>query len=285
MNFVTRRLFLRYLLALPFISSVPFHIQETWADFSTLPKNERERSIGEFFKGEEFGYEIGVWLFKRVALGKLIFRETEKKGQYMAIAQAETLGVLGWLARYRVDTYRSVMEEIDGGRRLRSLSFEEDVKIGNKLRRKTHLFNYQKRKWIQMRRAKNGVTERTEEEIPAGMIYDDFLTAAYNFRYGVYGEIERGRKYTVATFPRKGSTSYEVRVAAKEEEEKRRKSERFKDGKEYYLTLLMDPEVTHSKEGVVEGWLSKELYPVEGRIKDVILFGDVKGTLIKSSRG
>jgi len=281
---VTRRHFLRCLMALPFLSSFPFRVRETWADLSTLPKNERERSIGEFFKGEEFEYEIGVWLFKRVALGKLTFRETERKGQYMAIAQAETLGVLGWLARYRVDTYRSVMEEIEGGRRLRSLSFEEDVKIGNRLRRKTHLFDYQKRKWIQMRRAKSGATERTEEAIPAGMIYDDFLTASYNFRYGVYGEIERGRRYTVPTFPRKGATSYEVRVAAEREEEKRRKSERFKDGKEYYLTLLMDPEVTHSKEGIVEGWLSRELYPVEGRIKDVILFGDVKGTLIKSSK-
>jgi hypothetical protein len=27
--------------------------------------------------------------------------------------------------------------------------------------------------------------------------------------------------------------------------------------------------------------LSKELTPVEGRIKDVIFFGDVKGTLVK----
>jgi hypothetical protein len=177
------------------------------------------------------------------------------------------------------------MVEMDGGKRLRALSFEEGVKIGNKLRRKSHLFDYQKRKWIQVRRRKDGTMERTEEEIPPGMVYDDFLTASYNFRYGVYGEIERGRTYTVATFPRKGSTSYEVRVAAKEEEEKRRKLEKSKDGKEYYLKLFLDPEITHSKEGLIEGWLSKELYPTEGTIKDVILFGDVKGTLIKNSRG
>jgi hypothetical protein len=242
------------------------------------------RSIGEFFKGEELVCEIGLWLFKRVALGKLSFKEMEKKGHYMATLQAETLGVLGWIARYRVDTYRSIMVEMDGGKRLRALSFEEDVKIGNKLRRKSHLFDYQKRKWIQVRRRKDGTMERTEEEIPPGMVYDDFLTASYNFRYGVYGEIERGRTYTVATFPRKGSTSYEVRVAAKEEEEKRRKLEKSKDGKDYYLKLFLDPEITHSKEGLIEGWLSKELYPTEGTIKDVIFFGDVKGTLIKNTR-
>jgi hypothetical protein len=270
-------------LGLPLLSSFPLPVRETWADPPILPRTGRD-SIGEFFKGEELHYEIGVWLFKRVALGKLSFKEMGEKGRYLATLQGETLGVLGWVARYRVDTYRSILEEVDGGRRLRSLSFEEDVKIGNKLRRRTHFFDYQKRKWIQVKQGKDGTKVKTEEEIPPGMVYDDFLTAAYNFRYGVYGEIERGRKYTVPTFPKKGPSSYEVRVASKEEEGKRKKSEKLKEGKEYFVKLFLDPDVTHSKEGLIEGWLSKELYPTEGTIRDVILFGDVRGTLIKNTR-
>jgi len=285
MNFVTRRLFLKWLLGLPFLFLFPFRVRETIAELSTPSGNGRGSTIAEFFKGEELVCEIGFWLFKRVALGKLSFSEMEKKGHYMATLQAETLGVVGWVTRYRVDTYRSTMEVIDEGKRLRSISFEEDVKIGSKLRKRIHQFDYQKRKWVQLRRRKDGTMERTEEEIPPRMIYDDFLTASYNFRYGVYGEIERGRIYTVDTFPRKGSSSYEIRVAGKEEEEKRKKSEKFKDGKEFYVKLFLDPEITHSKEGLIEGWLSKEHYPIEGTIKDVILFGDVKGTLIKNTRG
>jgi len=283
MKVLTRRLFLRYLLGLPLLSSFPLPVREGWADPPILPRTGGD-SIGEFFKGEELFYEIGVWLFKKVALGKLSFKEMGEKGRYLATLQGETLGVLGWVARYRVDTYRSIMEEIDGGRRLRSLSFEEDVKVGNKLRRRTHFFDYQKRKWIQVRQRKDGTKVKTEEEIPLGMVYDDFLTASYNFRYGVYGGIERGRKYTVTTFPKKGPSSHEVRVASKEEEEKIKKSEKLKEGKEYFVKLFLDPEVTHSKEGLIEGWLSKELCPTEGTIKDVILFGDVKGTLIKNKR-
>ena len=284
-NIITRRLFLRWVLGLPFLSFFPFSVQETRADLLNLSQIKRGDSISEFFKGEELVYEIGVWIFKRVALGMLSFKEMGEKGRYVAILQAETLGVLGWVARYRVDTYRSIMEEVDGGRRLRSLSFEEDVKIGSKLRKRIHLFDYQKGKWIQMKRKKDGVMEKTEEEIPPGMVYDDFLTATYNFRYGVYGAIDRGRKYTVATFPRRGSSSYELSVAGKEEEEKRRKSEKVKEGKDFYLKLYLDPEITHSKEGLIEGWLSKDLYPMEGAVKDVILIGDVKGRLIKNSRG
>jgi len=283
MALVTRRLFLKFLLGLPFLSSFPLPVRESWADLSVRPRIGGD-PIGEFFKGEELSYEIGFWLFKRVAQGKISFRETERKGRYLAILQGETLGVLGWVARYRVDTYTSIMEEVDGGRCLRSISFEEDVKIGGKSRKRTHFFDYKNRKWINVRQKKDGTKLREEADIPPGMVYDDFVTASYNFRYGVYGEVERGKKYTVPTFPKKGPSSYEVRVASKEEEEKKRKSEKVKDDKEYFVKLFLDQEIIHSKEGMIEGWLSKELYPIEGTIRGVVLFGDVKGTLIKKVR-
>jgi len=285
MSSLTRRYFLRWLLGFSLLPTFPFNVQKAEVQGVSPASPERRRSIAEFFKGEELEYEVGAWIFKRVALGKLSFKEMGEKGRYISTLQGETLGLLGWVARYRVDTYRSIMEEIEGGRRLRSISFEEDVKVGNKVRKRTHFFDYQKRKWIQVRQRRDGTKVRKEEEIPPAMVYDDFLTAAYNFRYGVYGGIERGSKYTVATFPKKGPSSYEVSVASKEEEEKRKKSEKFKDGKEYFVKLFLDPEVTHSEEGLIEGWLSKELYPTEGTIKDVVFYGDVKGRLIKKSRG
>ena len=283
MTLLSRRLFLKFLLGLPLLSSFPLPVQEARADAPVLLIH-RGDSIGEFFKGEELSYEIGFWLFKRVAQGKITFREMERKGRYLAVLQGETLGVLGWVARYRVDTYTSIMEELDGGRCLRSVSFEEDVKIGGKSRKRTHFFDYKNRKWTKVRQRKDGTTSREEAEIPAGRIYDDFVAASYNFRYGVYGEIVRGKKYTVSTFPKKGPSNYEVRIASKEEEEKKRRSEKVKDNKEYFVKLFLDPEITHSKEGTIEGWLSKELYPVEGLIKDVVLFGDVKGTLVNKVR-
>lgn len=281
---LTRRHLIRWLLGFPLLLLSPFSFANISAELPA-PKKKLGSTIGEFFNGEELHYEIGFWLLKKVAIGKISFKKMEEVGRYMAILQGETLGVLGWAARYRVDTYRSIMEEVDGGTRLRSLSFEEEVKVGNKVRRQTHFFDYQKRKWIVIRQKKDGTKVRKEMEIPVGMVYDDFVTASYNFRYGVYGEIERGRKYKVATFPKKGASSYEVRVASKEEEEKRRESEKRKEGKEYFLKLYLDPEITHSKEGLIEGWLSKGLFPIEGTIKDVILFGDVTGTLIKHSKG
>jgi hypothetical protein len=281
MYFVKRRLFLKYLLGLPLLSSLPFRLQETWAEPPVLPRK-GGKSIGEFFKGEELFYDGGFWLFKQVATGKISFKKLEKEGRYIATLQGETLGVLGWVARYRVDTYRSIMEEVDGGKRLRSVLFEEDVKIGNKRKRRTHFFDYQKRKWIQVTQRYDRPHVREEEEIPPGMVYDDFITGFYNFRYGAYGKIERGKKYTVPTFPKKGPANYEIWIASKEgEEEGKKKSLKFKEGREYMIKLFIGPKITHSKEGMIEGWLSKDLIPMEGMIRDVILYGDVKATLVK----
>jgi hypothetical protein len=280
---INRRSFIKWLTGFSILPVFPFFLTESEA---TLPPQieEKRRSIAESFKGEELVYEIGFWIFNRVASGRLSFKALDKKGLYMASLQAETTGLAGWISRYRMDTYRSVMEEVDGGKRLRSLSFEEEIRIGNKLRQKTHLFDYQRRLWIKINKKKDGTIERLEEEIPPGMIYDDFLTASYNFRYGVYGEIVRGRNYTIPTFPRKGSSSYEVRIAPKEEEEKRRRKEKNKESKDFFIKLFLDPEITHSKDGLIEGWLSKELYPIEGIIRDVVLFGDVRGRLINNNR-
>jgi len=281
---VTRRDFIRWLLGAFFLTLSPFRIPQSLGAGSIRLHEEGRDSIAEFFRGEELSYEFGVWVFRRAALGRLTFRESETKGRYVATLEGESQGFLGWVARHRVDTYRAVMEEVDGGRRLKALSFEENVRVGDELRRRMHLFDYEKRRWTQMRRRKNGTMEVYEEEIPPGLVYDDFLTASYNFRYGVYGKIERGRDYLVGTFPKKGSSRYEVKIAAKREEEERRRSERFKEGKDFFVKLLLDPELTHSKEGRIEGWLSKEFYPVAGAIKDVAFFGDVKGTLIKKVR-
>jgi hypothetical protein len=280
---LTRRLFLKYLLGLPLLSSLPFYLQETRAD-PPAPPRKGKNSIGEFFKGEELFYDGGFWLFKRVAVGKIGFKKLEEEGCYIATLQGETLGVLGWMARYRVDTYRSIMEEVDGGKRLRSVLFEEDVKIGNKRKRRTHFFDYQKRKWIQVTQRYDRPHVREEEEIPPGMVYDDFITGFYNFRYGAYGKIEKGKKYTVPTFPKKGPANYEIWIASKEEEERKKKSLKFKEGREYMIKLFIGPELTHSKEGMIEGWLLKDLIPMEGMIRDVILYGDVKATLVKKVR-
>ena len=125
---ITRRYFARLLLGLPLLSFFPFRVAPLCAQPSDrLRAGPKGPTVGERFAGEELDYEISFWIIKRVAVAKLSFHRAEQKGRYIATLQGETLGILGFLARYRVDTYHSLMEEVDGGKRLRSLTFDEYV--------------------------------------------------------------------------------------------------------------------------------------------------------------
>ncbi len=280
---ITRRALLRFLAGLPLLS-FPFRVTPVRAQPSQPSGRGPKGPIGETFAGEVLHYEIGFWILKKVAVATLTFLPGDHKGRYVTTLKGETRGFIGWLVRYRTDSYRAEMEEIDGGARFRSLTFEEQVKVGNKVRKHMHTFDHQKRVWVHITTRRDGSTEREETEIPEGKTYDDFLTASYNFRYGVYGAVERGKTFSVPTFPRKGASTYEVKIAPRDEETRRRVSDRIPDG-EYLISLWLDPEIINSSEGNIEGWLSKDLYPVDGVIKDVILFGDVHGQLVKKERG
>jgi len=242
------------------------------------------RDLVSDFRGEELRYQIGVLWFKRAAIGRILFEMDRGNQGHKATLEGKTSGVIGWLTRYRRDIYTSYMEVIDGGKRFRPLRFEEDVVIGQKVRKKITLFDYGAGKLIKRRMNRRGVFIQTEERIPRGVVYDDFLTAFYNFRRGVYGKIQRGKRYRVRSIPKKGVSTIDVEIATREEELRRRHGEGNKGPKEYYVTLFLDKEITRSRTGRVKGWVSKNLVPIEGTIEDVVFFGDVHGVLIGERR-
>ncbi len=281
---LTRRYFLRVLAGLPLLPMLPFSAPEVRAEDGGHPRVSTKVTIGEAFAGEEMQYDIAFWFLKKVAAAKMTFTRGPEKGQYVAALHGETIGLAGFVTRYRRDTYRAVMEEVEGGRRLRSLSFEEQVRVGDTSRRNTHIFDHKNRKWIGHSVRKSGAVRTRERDIPAGQDYNDFLTASYNFRYGVYGTVDRGGMYRVPVFPKKGVTYYDVKITSQAEEDRLRERSAPSRGSEYHIELAMDPEVLQSKKGLIKGWLTAELYPVEGIIEDVFLFGDVRGTLLKRTK-
>jgi len=288
MGCFSRRSFIKGFLSgaiFPFLHSIQGKISMPLGRLALVAAGARaEKDLASEFRGEELRYQAGFLWFKQAAIGRLSFEKGEGNRGYKAILEGKTSGVIGWLTRYRRDIYTSSMEVIDGGKRFRPLRFEEDVVIGNKVRKKITLFDYGAGKLIKKRRNRKGVFVQTEERVPPGVVYDDFLTAFYNFRGGVYGEVERGKRYRVMTLPKKGVSTIDVEIATREEEMRRRHGEGDRERREYYVTIFLDKEITRSRTGKVEGWISKDLVPIEGTIEDVVLFGDVHGVLIGERR-
>jgi hypothetical protein len=116
--------------------------------------------------------------------------------------------------------------------------------------------------------------------MPYGILYDDPMTAFYNFRFGVYGKIEPGKIFTIHTVPRKeGPRPIRLTVASKKEEEQRRSKENEKEGKDIFIKVRLDKEFVGSVHGDVEVWFTKDIVPMTGVAKDVFFYGDIRGRL------
>jgi hypothetical protein len=167
---------------------------------------------------------------------------------------------------------------MNGGTRLIPYRFEEDVIIGRQVRKRITIFDYSGRNVI-IETQEGGKINRAEAEIPWGVIYDDPLTAFYNFRFGVYGKVEPGKEFFIPTAPSKGRQPIHLTVAPKEEEERRRAAETEKEGKDLLIRVHLDRELVGSLAGEVEVWFSQDIIPTAGVAKDVFFYGDIVGKL------
>jgi hypothetical protein len=235
-----------------------------------------EDSIGDFFTGEVLRYEVGFWLIDPVGGGVADFRNLGN-GRYMVYHVGKAEGLVGWLTGYRREIYRSTMTTLNNGKRLIPLRFEEYSVIGEWYRKKTTTYDYAARKVITEGEKEGKPLGREEIDIPPGALYDDPVTAFYNLRFGVYGKVEPGREFLLNTLPSKRPEIIRIRVAPREETERRREAEKIKTDKDLLIQILIDREMWGRKKGELEIWFNRGLVPVSGVVKDIPFFGNVRG--------
>jgi len=105
------------------------------------------------------------------------------------------------------------------------------------------------------------------------------MTAFYNFRYGVYGEVAPGREFIIRTVPRKGQGVFRVAVAPENEAARIRGEESEKKGKDLLVRVFLEQEFLGSPKGQIEIWFDKELNPVSGMVRKVKYLGDIRGRI------
>ncbi len=241
----------------------------------------KAHSIGERFAGEELRYRLGFWLFHNAAEGKITIQKADSEGRYVATLVARTQGVIGFLTANRRYTLISNLRVVDGGSRFQSESFEQRLTTRHRKRVRIHTFDREAGKIIVASKREDSDWTQEEIEIPANQACDDPIASFYNFRFGVYGNVERGKSFEVPTIPKKGRSNISIHIASEEKESDLRGREQDTSGKEFLANVTMDKEFTLSQAGKIEGWLSEELVPVCGRVRDVVLLGDVYGRLIE----
>lgn len=267
------RLILLFLVA-GFIDMLMFNPASS-ADGDIVKK---QKTIGEYFDGEEFTYNIGFWWFKKAAVGKIEIHKKDN-GIYEITLTAETMGFIGFITKYRKDIYHAYAEETDNGRRFRTKRFEKTVKIGDRVRYGYTEVNYNAMTYHWKSWGGGKEEKEATEHIPPGILYDDPFTGFYNFRFGVYGKIEEGKEFHVPTFPVKDASSIYVRIATNNEKAERTNPDSAEI--DYLADIIIDKELFGSQTGKVEVRFNKDLIPLQATAKDLILFGDVRGTLVE----
>ena len=250
----------------------------------TIPAPERRESIGETFANESMVFTAGFFIFPHAGDAEISLVPLYEKGRYQATISGKTRGIIGFLTRHREDTHISELVENEKKDRFICIRLIRDTKIGNDHTIKIFEMDYQNRK-MTVRRIKGKRESVHVKPIPPGVIYDDPLTAFYNFRFGTYGPVRYGKSYKIDTIPGKKVKHIFLHVASKKETEEKKKNLSIAKKVNYLVYLRIAPEIIKSKKGEIEGWFTPSLIPLYGVAKDVIFFGDVKGKLVHLERG
>jgi hypothetical protein len=225
---------------------------------------------------EQLAYDIAFLWFNRFGEAGLSLL-AGAPGIWHAKLEARTLGVAAWVTRDRVQRYRSKMD-MQGRGQFRSLSFDSDIlktKDGErKSRIKRYLFNYDKRQ-ILKQIIRNGQPRPDEMIAMPASTPNDVLTAFYNFRRGVFGEIRPGKQYRIPTLERDAASEIIVDIFAQDQ---RPADRRFPSGG-MLARVKLDPEILDTRDGIVYIWFDERQRPALILIENVIGLGDVRCTL------
>lgn len=235
--------------------------------------------IGTHFDGEKLHYNLSLFPFFHAADAEITFaKDPAVKNGYIAQLEAHTNGLIKFLTAQRRDNYISHMVLTDDGKRLRSAKFEKIQRQSGRQDKRTETsFDYVNKVVCWKTWKGDELTGEGTQPIPENTVYDDPLVAFYNFRYGVYGDIEKGKPFDVNTLPTKRQAKLEMQVASEKETEKENRS--HKSQREYLVKVMLDQDLFGQKKGDLEFWLSKDYVPTEGVVKGVLFLGDIHGVL------
>ncbi len=241
----------------------------------------RAESILDRFLGEELFFHIGYWLIPHCGEAQSNLVRTDIPNIYRSSLQGRTVGIIDVLVgrlRYSYVSYSQFVEKED---RLRPIFFQIIRKRAGKERHRYITFDHNAGEIIFTKIGSDGKSKVRRETLPADPVYEDYLSLGYNLRHGKYGIPERGKDYQLPLYVTQKKKTIKLHVASTAEVLKLHPDESIRIDKDFLMTFQVDRRDLSSGSGEVELWVTPEITPISGRIKDVVFFGDLWGNLIQ----
>lgn len=227
------------------------------------------------FSGESFKYSIGFWIFKR--MGTATLQCIKEQDNVTVTIDAYTTGMIDKIL-HRHNTYKTTMVVDNNTKMLKPMvSYEKKIK-GEKERIKITNYDYVN-DLRNFKLLKNGTIHRENEVKLDKNISDDAISAFYNLRNEIYGEVKDGADFNIRTMYRDRTTDSNVSVRLPEKSDKLSRWNDVAMKASFAVDITMDPEIFDSEEGRLVILFSGDLQPVGFIAKDVMGFGDLYGVL------
>ena len=239
-------------------------------------ENSTSSSVAPPFVGEDLSYDISFWLFKNAASVRMTFLKTAQG--YEATLEAQTGGIVGFITRHMHETMKSVMRFDQSKNRFQPLLFQEVFRKGERERKKTVEFNYEKKVIVITNEGTGRKKTVINKRLPKEAV-DDLLSAFYNLRLGYFGEVKQGKNFSMKVWVRESPSNITMVFPERYEQA----DSKLCEGK-YFAMLSMDKRITNIASKKLIGWLEEDLTPLCGTVEDAYLFGDLKVRLKEKKR-
>lgn len=228
-------------------------------------------------KGEDLHYNVKFLWLEKFGKGRLTFVPGPEPGTYRATAYARTRGVAALVSQHLTQTYEVLMRQLPDGslQPLQTRSIQIRGKKGHKKRESRYTFDYDNRT-VTYRKIKNGQEygHITVDMPPEKPVYD-LLSAFYNWRLGVFGQLKRPSHFKLPTITKRGESDILVGVRTREDQ----------NGRSLFpetgmlARVVVDKEVFHTDAGSMFVWVNEEAQPGIVVVEEVLGLGNITATL------
>lgn len=227
------------------------------------------------FVGESLKYNVGFWIFNKIGTVEL---QTLRDGNNIVVTvDGSTTGMIDSIL-HRHNFYKTTLMIDKVMNRLKPLSTYEKKIKGDKERVKVTDYDYvnNMRKFTIW---KNGKFRREREVKLDSKVNDDGISAFYNLRSEIYGEIKDGVRFNISTAykDRTSDSTIYVRTPVSTDNLYKRMGSNLTAS--FAAEISIDPEVFGSKDGKVVILFTDDLLPIGFIAKNVLGFGDLYGNL------
>ncbi len=227
------------------------------------------------YVGETLKYNVGFWIFNKIGTVEL---QTLRDGNNIVVTiDSSTTGMIDSIL-HRHNFYKTTLTLDKDMNRLKPLNTYEKKIKGDKERVKVTDYDYVNnlRKFTIW---KNGKFRREREVKLDSKASDDGISAFYNLRSEMYGEIKDGASFNISTTYKDRTSDSTIYVRTQENSDNLYKRQGSNFTASFAAEISIDPEVFDSKDGKVVILFTDDLLPIGFIAKNVLGFGDLYGNL------